>query len=127
MQAIQEVPVPGNAAELKSFLGLVNYYRRFILDMATVVHPLNQLLLEKAPWKWSIQCHEAFRKWKDILKSAPLLPHYDPAKAVSLAVDASSFGLGAVLSHVTVDQKERPIAFASCTLSPSERNYSMIK
>ena len=108
VHAIQEVPVPGNAAELKSFLGLVNYYRRFIPDMATLVHPLNRLLLENAPWKWSIQCLETFRKlWKDLLKSALLLAHYDPAKPVRLAVDASSFGLGAVLSHVTVDQAER--------------------
>ena len=95
--------------------------------MATVVHPLNRLLLDNAPWKWSIQCQETFRKLKDILKCAPLLAHYDPAKPVQLAVDASSFGLGAVLSHVTVDQEEQPITFASRTLSPSERNYSMIK
>ena len=115
VQAIREVPVPGNAAELESFLGLVNYYCRFIPDNATLVHPLNRLLLENAPWKWSIQCQESFRKLKDILKSAPLLAHYDPAKPVSLAVDASSFRLGAVLSHVRVDQEERPIAFASHT------------
>ena len=127
VQAIQQVPVPGNAAELKSFLGLGNYYRRFIPDIATLVHPLNRLLLENAPRKWSIQCQETFRKLNDILKSAPLLAHYDPAKPVSLAVDASSFRLGAVLSHVTVDQEERTMAFASRTLSSSERNYSMIK
>ena len=96
IQTIQEVPVPGNAAELKLFLGLVDYYRRFIPDMATLVHPLNRLLLENAPWKWSIQCQETFRKLKDILKSAPLLAHYDPVKPVRLAVDASSFDLGTV-------------------------------
>ena len=124
VQTIEEIPVPGNAAELKSFLGLVNYYRRFIPDMATLVHPLNRLLLENAPWKWSIQCQETFRKLKDILKCAPLLAHYDPVKPVGLAVDASSFDLGAVLSHVTADQEERPIACASSTLSPSEQNYS---
>ena len=119
VQTIREVPVPGNAAELESFLGLVNYYCRFIPDNATLVHPLNRLLLENAPWKWSIQCQETFRKLKDILKSAPFLAHYDPVKPVRLAVDASSFGLGAVLSHVTVDQEEWPIAFASPTLYPS--------
>ena len=113
--------------QFKSFLGLVNCYRRFIPDMATLVHPLNRLLLENAPWKWSTQCQETFQKLKNILKSAPLLAHYDPAKQVRLAVDASSFGLGAVLLHVTVDQEERPIAFASHTLSPSERNYFMIE
>lgn len=93
--------------------------------METLVHPLNRLLLENAPWKWSIQCQESFRKLKDILKSVPSFAHYDPVKPVSLAVDASSLDLGAVLSHVTVDQEERPIAFASPTLSPSEKNNSM--
>ena len=61
------------------------------------------------------------------LQSAPLFAHYDPTKPVRLAVDASSFGLGAVLSHLSQDGKEKPIAFASCTLSQSEQNYSMIE
>ena len=66
-------------------------------------------------------------KLKGILQSAPLLAHYDPKKAVRLAVDSSSFGLGAVLSHVSEDSEEKPIAFASRTLSSSEQNYSMIE
>ena len=75
VQAIQEVPVPENPTELKSFLGLVNYYRRFIPDMATLAHPLNYLLVQNTPWKWSKQCQEAFQKLKGILQSAPLLAH----------------------------------------------------
>ena len=65
--------------------------------------------------KWSIQCQETFQKLKDILKSAPLLAHYNSVKPVYLAVDASLFGLGAALSHVTEDQEPRPITFASHT------------
>ena len=126
VQAIQEVSVPENPTELKSFLGLVNYYRRFIPDMATLVHPLNCLLAENISWKWTKQCHEAFQKLKDILQSAPLLTHYDAKKPLRLAVDASSYGLGAVLSHIS-DDEEKPIAFSSRTLSPSEQNYSMIE
>lgn len=64
VQAIQELPVQENPKELKSFLGLVNYYRRFVPDMATLVHPLNRLLVENIPWKWSKQCQEAFQKLK---------------------------------------------------------------
>ena len=127
VQAIQEVPVPENPTDLKSFLGLINYYRRFVPDMATLAHPLNRLLVENIPWKWSKQCQEAFVKLKGILQSAPLLAHYDPKKAVRLAVDSSSFGLGAVLSHVSEDGEEKPIAFVSCTLSSCEQNYSMIE
>ena len=101
VQAIEEVPVPENPTELKSFLGLVNYYHRFVPDMATLANPLNRLLVENIPWKWSKQCQEAFQKLEGILQSAPLLSHYDPKKSVQLAVDASSFGLVAVLSHVS--------------------------
>ena len=95
--------------------------------MATLANPLNRLLVENIPWKWSKQCQEAFQKLKGILQSAPLLTHYDPKKLVRLAVDASSFGLGAVLSHISEDGEEKPIAFASRTLSSSEQNYSMIE
>ena len=66
-------------------------------------------------------------KLKGILQSAPLLAHYDPKKAVRLAFDSSSFELGAVLSRVTDDGEEKPIALASRTLSSSEQNYSMIE
>ena len=127
VQAIHDVQVPENPTELKSFLGMVNYYRRFIPDMATLAHPLNGLLSENIPWQWTKQCQEAFAKLKRILQSAPLLAHYDPTKPVRLAVDASSFGLGAVLSHLSQDGEEKPIAFASRTLSQSEQNYSMIE
>ena len=91
------MPVPENPRELKSFLGLVNYYHRFVPDMAALAHPLNRLLVENIPWKWSKQCQETFQKLKGILQSAPLLAHYDPTKLVRLAVDLSSYGLGAVL------------------------------
>ena len=72
VQAIHEVQVPENPTELKSFLGMVNYYRRFIPDMATLAHPLNGLLAENIQWEWTKQCQEAFLKLKRILQSAPL-------------------------------------------------------
>ena len=95
--------------------------------MTTLAHQLNRLLAENTPWKWSKQCQEAFVKLKGILQSVPLLAHYDPKRAVRLAVDSSSFGLGAVLSHVSEDGEEKPIAFAMRTLFSSEQNCSMIE
>ena len=127
VQAIREVPVPENSTELKSFLGLVNYYRKFIPDMSTLVNPLNCLLSQDVPWSWSDACQESFQKLKDILGKSPLLTYYDSTKPVRLAVDASFYGVGAVLSHVSEDGEEQPIAFASRTLSASEQNYSMIE
>ena len=82
--------------------------------MATLTHSLNRLLVENIPWKWSKQCQEVFVKLKGILQSAPLLAHYDPKKAVRLAVDSEG-------------DEEKPISFASGTLSSSEQNYSMIE
>ena len=116
VQAIQEVPEPQNATELKSFLGLVNYYRKFIPDMSTLVHPLNRLLMFDAPWAWTETCQVAFKKLKELLLNSPLLAHYDPNKPVRLAVDASSYGFGAVFSHVSDDGEEKPIAYASRSL-----------
>ena len=127
VQAIQEVPVPENPMELKSFLGLVNYYRKFIPDMSTLVNPLNRLLAHDVPWGWTQDCQEAFQKLKEALLNSPLLAHYDPNQPVRLAVDTPSYGLGAVLSHVSDDGEERPIAYASRTLSSSEQNYAMIE
>ena len=127
VQAIQEVSEPQNATELKSFLGLVNYYRKFIPDMSTLVHPLNRLLMSNAPWAWTETCQVAFKKLKELLLNSPLLAHYDPNKPVRLAVDASSYGLGAVLSHASDDGEEKPIAYASRSLSAGEQNYSMIE
>jgi len=80
---------------------MVNYYRRFILDMATLAHPL---LTENIPWQWTKQCQKAFLKLKRILRSANFLAHYHQKKPVRLAVHASSFGLGAVLSHLYEDE-----------------------
>ena len=127
IQAIQEVPEPQNATELKSFLGLVNYYRKCIPDMSTLVHPLNRLLMFDTPWAWTETCQVAFKKLKELLLHSPLLAHYDPNKPVRRAFDASSYGLGAVLSHVFDDSEEKPIAYASRSLSASEQNYSMIE
>jgi len=62
LQAIQEVQVPENPTELKSFLGLVNYYCRFIPDMATLAHKLNRLLAENISWERTKQCQDAFLK-----------------------------------------------------------------
>ena len=121
VQAIQEVPVPENPTELKSFLGLVNYYRKFIPDMSTLVNPLNRLLAHDVPWGWTQDCQEAFQKLKEALLNLPLLAHYDPSQPVRLAVDASSYGLGAVLSHISDDGEERPIAYASRTLLCHDR------
>ena len=127
MEAIMEASSPTNVTELKSYLGLLNYYGKFLPNLATILHPLHDLLQKDRPWKWTEACESAFVKSKQRLKDSSLLVHYDLKKPLRLACDASPYGAGAVISHVMEDGTEKPIAFASRTLTSSERNYSQIE
>jgi len=107
-------------------LGLVNYYHKFLPNLATTLYPLNRLLEQVKPWKWSAECYKAFALVKKLIAPDMVLTHYDPKRPLKLACDASTVRVGAVLSHVMEDGSERPIAFASHTLTKAERNYSQI-
>ena len=125
-EAIAEAPAPTNVTQLRSFLGLLNYYGKFIPNLSTTLHPLNALLRANTKWNWSPECAKAFQEAKDHLTSARVLTHYDPDLPIAMAADASAYGVGAVISHVFPDGSERPVAFASRTLHASERNYSQL-
>ena len=127
VEAVKLAPVPKNQQDLRSFLGLVHYYGKFIPNLASLLQPLNELLKARNVWKWSSECEQAFIAAKEKLSQAPVLAHFDPAVPLRLAGDASAFGVGAVLSHVYPDGTERPIAYGSRTLTPSERNYAQLE
>ncbi|KAI4887000.1 hypothetical protein NFI96_027939, partial [Prochilodus magdalenae] len=127
IKAIVEAPVPTDTTQLRSFLGLINYYARFVPNMSTLLHPLNALLHKGVKWKWSRECDKAFKKTKEQLSSKSVLTHYNPSLPVILACDASPYGVGAVISHRLLNGEERPIAFASRTLSKAEHNYAQIE
>ena len=95
-------------------------------NLSSLLYLLNQLLKSHSPWKWLQQCDKAFQQAKDKLAKAPVLTHYDPTKKLKLATDASAYGIGAVLSHTNDDGSERLIAFASRTLSNTEKRYAKI-
>lgn len=126
VEAIANAPPPTNQKELKSFLGLLNYYHKFIPDLATKMNPLNSLLKKKEKFIWNKRCEEVFTSIKKEITSDLILMHYDPNLPLLLACDASPVGLGVVLSHKLPDGSEKPIAFASRTLSKSEMRYSQI-
>ena len=119
IEAVVSAPRPENVSQLRSFLGLVNYYNRFLPNASTVLHPLHQLLEQNSEWQWTEQCEQAFTEAKRMITSEQVLTHYDLALPVRLACDASPTGIGAVLSHVMPDGSERPVAFAS-------RSYAQI-
>ena len=126
VDAVLNAPVPQNVAQLRSLLGLVNYYNRYLPNLSTVIKPLNELLEKNRKWVWSDACQSAFENVKKLITSEPVLTHYDPQAPLRLACDASPYGLGAVLSHVMPDGSEKPIAFASRSLTKAERNYAQI-
>ena len=125
--AVMDAPHPCDVQELHSFLGLVHYYGKFLQNLSTLLHPLNQLLKQGSKWHWSKECDKAFTKAKHCLVTAPVLAHYNPNLPIRLAADASAYGIGAVISHVFPDGTERPVAFASRTLTATERNYAQIQ
>lgn len=127
IKAIVQAPVPTNVSQLQSFLGLVNYYRCFVPGASTVLSPLYELLKKGAKWCWSDRENEAFMRIKNNITSDQVLTHFNPGAKIILTVDASPSGLGAVLSQIDSDKQEKPIAFASRTLSNSEKRYSQIQ
>ncbi|XP_065204056.1 uncharacterized protein K02A2.6-like [Planococcus citri] len=122
VDAILKVKRPENAEELKSFAGLVGYYSKFIPNCSDLFQPLSN---SQKNFVWTKECNDAFQKIKSEIASDRVLCHFDPKKKLVLATDASLYALGAVLSHVD-EQGERPIAFASRKLTPTEARYSQI-
>lgn len=105
----------------------MNYYARFLQTLSTILHPLYRLLEKDHQWHWTKHCDEVFMTVKKLIRSDKVLTHYDPNLPLCLATDASPYGLGAVLSHIMANSEERPIAYASRSLSVSEKNYSQIE
>ncbi|UYV83445.1 K02A2.6-like, partial [Cordylochernes scorpioides] len=126
IQGLQKAKSPTNVSELRSFLGLVNYYGKFIPNLPELLEPLHKLLKKNSYWKWTGECEEAISECKRRITSEKVLVPYDATLPLSLATDASQIGVGAVLSHV-IEGQENPIMFASRTLSGAERNYSQIE
>ena len=106
---------------------MVNRYGKFVKSLTDLSAPLNKLLRKDIPWDWTDECQTSFEKIKKALTSTDVLAHYDPNLPIGLARDASSVGVGAVLYHTNPDSSERPIAYASKSLTSAEKNYSQIE
>jgi hypothetical protein len=99
VKAVQEWPVPNNLHELRSFLGLCTYYRRYVPGFASIAKPLTRLTEGQRRFCWDQECQESFRKLKNALTNAPVLGYPLPEGQFILDTDASNVGLGAVLSQ----------------------------
>lgn len=121
VKSVLEFPTPKNQREIKSFLGLTGYYRKFISHYAEIAKPLTLLLRDNAKFIWTAFCEEAFSKLKNIIINPPILQYPDFNKTFILTTDASKIALGSVLSQ---GEKDLPIAFGSRGLNNAEENYS---
>jgi len=119
IQAIVEWTTPKSVPELRSFLGLANYYRRFIKGYSKKTTPLSDLLKKNRRWDWTVDCQQAFEKLKTAVVSAPVLGLPNFEKPFEVHTDASDRAIGGVLV-----QEGHPIAFESRKLSDVEQNYS---
>lgn len=126
VEAIREAPTPKNISELKAYLGMITFYSKFMPNMSSRLKPLYALLQKDKKWVWSAKEEKAFAESKSLLTQASVLTFYDPKKPLGLVCDASPYGVGAVLFHV-VNGEERPIAYASRTLSKAESGYAHIE
>lgn len=126
IDAIQNWPVPKNQKELRGFLGILGYYRRFVRDFAKITKPLTAQLRKGEQVEHTDQFLKTFKLCKNLLTQSDILQYPDLDKPFVLTTDASNFALGAVLSQGPIG-KDRPVAYASRTLTRSEERYSAIE
>ncbi|CAG8757391.1 6824_t:CDS:2 [Rhizophagus irregularis] len=124
IQKVKDFPVPLNVTQLRGFLGLASYYRRFVPGFSRIATPLNKLLKKGVAYSWGEEQQVAFEQLKQTLIALPILIFPDFEKQFVLLTDASTFGLGAILSQLDEDGNDRVIAYASRTCNKAESNYS---
>ena len=113
-------PVPRNIKEVQKFLGLANYYRRFIKDFARIAAPLHVLVRKEQKWKWEKKQEEVFKKLKMVFTTEPILAILDIDREIIVEADASDYATGGVLSTKCKDEKWRLVAFISKSLNTME-------
>ena len=126
VKAVQEWPIPTCVTEVRAFLGLVSYYRRFIKNFSQIAKPLHRLTENNRKFHWTEECPAAFTTLKGCLVESPILAYLDPALPFILDTDASDFAIGAVPSQVQ-NGVERPIAYGSRTLDKGQRQYCVTR
>jgi hypothetical protein len=129
IRAVMEMPDPTNVSELRTFLGMAGYYRGFIPAYAKMAQPLYELMKKAVTWRWDDAEKQATSQLKQALTSAPVLLMPDYSKPFIIQTDASTHGIGAVLSQRVKDETtgtevERPIAYVSRSLKPAETRYA---
>ena len=124
-KVVANFPVPKTQKQVRSFLGIANYYRRFIDGYSTITAPLSSLLKKGVGFVWSADCQEAFDRLKGALTSPPILAFPDLNRDFVVTTDASSTAIGYVLSQCNADGKEHPVCYGGRSLRGAEHKYGV--
>ena len=127
IRAIMEMPEPTGVEDVRRVMGMANYLGKFLPHLASYTRPIKDLLSEKNEWCWGAPQKEAFQKLKSELSSSRVLAPYSPKAETCVSADASSFGLGGVLTQRQTDGTWKPIVFISRGLSEAEKHYAQIE
>ena len=124
-EAVQQFPPPNNLKQVRQFLGLSSFYRRYVKNFSQIAQPLHSLTRKDVPFRWTEDCQQAFETLKKKLTEAPVLAYPSFQKPFVVETDASHQGLGAILSQEQEDGSIHPVAYASRALSPQEVRYGI--
>src|SRR5437868_1229306 len=122
IDTIRNWPTPTNISELRSFLGLASYYRKFVKGFSAIASPLTALLHKDQSYKWENLEEKSFNELKNFLTTAPILLLPDPTKQFTVTTDATDFAIGAILSQ-DQGKEQQPVAYESRKLTSAEQNY----
>ena len=125
LESIGKMPAPQNAKQVKQFLGLVGYYRKFVLCFSDIARPLTQLTQKNEGFNWSTECDKCFHMLKDYLQGAPILRYRDPAADYILYTDASKYAYAGVLTQ-SIDGTDHPVAYTSRLFRGSQLNWAAL-
>ncbi|XP_053686250.1 uncharacterized protein K02A2.6-like [Sabethes cyaneus] len=125
--AIANMPPPHDVPSLRSYLGAVNYYAKYVPEMRKLRFPMDQLLKAGTKWEWSAACQRSFNQFRKILQSPLALTHYNPNMEIIVSADASQHGIGGRIAHKFPDGTIKAIAHVSRALTKAESNYSQIE
>ena len=120
---VEKWVAPSNVRQVREFIGICNFYRRFIRSFSEIARPLHNLMKVGKQWQWTEQEQNAFQTLKDMICASPVLIHVDPAARFVMETDASSYTYGTILSQKGDDGKFHPVAFYSKSMTPAKRNY----
>jgi len=125
VKGVLDWPRPKCVKDIQKFLGLANYYRRFVKDFTTIAKPLHWLVKKDEKWNWGEKQEDAFQGLKKVFMTKPILVAPDLDKEMRVEADASEYATGGVLSIRCKDDKWRPIGFISKSFNETERNYEI--